>query len=35
GPSPGIPAQLGMGLGISFFGVLLIAETILLYRITS
>ncbi|CAF1149631.1 unnamed protein product [Rotaria sp. Silwood1] len=35
GPSPGVPAQLGMGLGISFFGVILIAETILLYRITS
>ncbi|CAF3621376.1 unnamed protein product [Rotaria sordida] len=33
GPSPGVPAQLGMGLGISLFGVLLIAEIILFARI--
>ncbi|CAF2656313.1 unnamed protein product [Rotaria sp. Silwood2] len=33
GPSPGIPGQLGMGLGISLFGVLLIVEIIVLYLI--
>ncbi|CAF3319575.1 unnamed protein product [Rotaria socialis] len=32
GSSPGIPAQLGMGLGISLIGILLIAEIIFLYR---
>jgi hypothetical protein len=31
GQSPGIPAQLGMGIGISLIGVLLIAEIIFLY----
>jgi len=31
GKSPGLPAQLGMGLGISLIGVLLIAEIIFLY----
>jgi hypothetical protein len=31
-PPPGVAGQLGMGLGISFMAVLLIAEVVFLYR---
>jgi hypothetical protein len=32
GSSPGVPAQIGMGLGISLIGILLIIEIVVLYR---